>query len=47
VSDLQQGNERIVTFVKSWLRTVDPLRDHEICVSLTIKFKLQIFSHGM
>ena len=38
MSYLQQGNERTVTFVKSWLHIVDPVRDHEICVSLTIKF---------
>ena len=33
---LQQGIERTVTFVKSWLHIVDPIRDHEKCVSLTI-----------
>ena len=38
MSHLQQGNERTVTSVTSWLRDVDPVRDNEICVSLNIKF---------
>jgi hypothetical protein len=43
VSHLQQENERMVTFVKSWLRIVDPVRDHEILyVSFTVYLEIDV-----